>query len=462
MKKPKLIEGLLMLEKEEWISFRKYILMYCTKFSDNYRLLDYLFSVRNTLGEWKEIESIKSPFFEKMSDKSFLNLMSRIFIWFEEWLVWYENKKEKNANDIQLVKIYNQRGVFDLADKTYRRVEQKLLDKKQLDLRKHRDLFLLHHNHYFCDNPVKYKRHGEILESLMSYFFLQLKEQAFVYVSELHNWGLIQNHDYSKEIEMISQLGVMIDDSQVSKVIELIIQMVSKLDDEAFLELRDVIYSKQIDPNSEFYIIAAFYMVHFSMKLWNSNVIKDSQLVLDAQEFGLESGVLLKSGKIPFVRFMNLISALGYIKTSEKMYAFIDKWKHVVGGESEESIQALGYAQLKFIEEKLDDIIPLLIGKKYETPWGKMQSALLELIGLYNDRINNYHLLMNRLNNYKRVLRTYGKRRSKLEYLSLLNFSKVLDLLIKRDFMKLTIKVENYSPIIYKNWVVKELKAGQI
>ena len=73
----------------------------------------------------------------------------------------------------------------------------------------------------------------------------------------------------------------------------------------------------------------------------------------------------------------------------------------------------------------------------------------------------NFNLLMNRINNFKRVLRTYGNKHSNLEYRAFLNFAKVMELLIKRDFVKMTIRVEDYSPIIYKSWVTKEIKAGQ-
>ena len=461
MKNPRLIDGLMMLEKVEWISFRKYIMMYCTKASDNYKLLEHLFSARNKLGEWSEIEEIKNPLFQKMTDKNFSNLMSRIFIWFEEWLVWYENKKDGTACDIQLVKIYNRKGVFNLADKTYRRVEQKLLSNTQLDLRKHRDLYQLHHYHYFSDNPVKYKRHGEILETLVSYFLLQFKEQGLLYISELHNWGDLQNYDYTVEIELLTQIGFLVADTQTSKVIELIKVMVSELNEKAFLDLRDVIFSKQINPDSELYVFASLYMITFSLRLWNNNKISNSQLVLEVYDFGLESGVLLNTGKIPFIRFINLVDTLGYIKSSQKNYVFVDKWKHLVGNESKEAIQALGYAQLKFSEEKYEEIIPLLLGMKFNTEWGRVRSSCLELIGLYSDRKNNYSILINRISNFKRVLKTYGSKSSNLTHRSFLNFTKVIELLAKRDFIKRTIKIENYSPIMYKSWLINEIKAGQ-
>lgn len=450
-----------MLEKEEWVSFRKYILMYCTSSSDNYKLLSHFFSMRNKLTECTDLEDLKRPLFVHMTDKNFSNLMSKIFLWFEEWLVWYEQKKDRNASDIQLVKIYNRNGVFSLADKTYRRVEKSLTKKNLLDLRKNRDWYLLHHYHYFSDNQVKYRRGEEILASLVDYFLIQFKEMASIYAVELYNWGSIQKHDFSKEIKLISQIAALLDDTSTSDVIHLIVKMVSTQDKEAFLKLGAVIYSNKIDPDSELFVIASMYLISYSLKLWSNKVIDDPQHVLNAYDFGIESGVLFRTGKIPFVRFIKIVTTLGHIKTSDKMYAFIDKWRHLVIEENQEAIQAMGYAQLKFFEEKYDEIIPLLLGKKYNTQWGKIYFGALELVSLYYDRKKNYTLLLNRINNFKRALRTFGIKRSETEYRSVLNFVKVMDLLVRRDFIKVTIKIEDYMPIIYNHWVTKEIKAGQ-
>lgn len=461
MKNLKLIDGLLMLRKEEWISFRKYILMYCSKTSDNYKLLDFLFSIRGNLSEHPDLETIKKPLFDEMTVKSFSNLMSRIFNWFEEWLIWYMNKKDKVACDIELVKIYNRKGAFNLADKTYRRVEKNILNENRLDLSRDKNLYQLHHNHYFSDNPVKYRRHGEILESLVSFYLLQFKEQSFLYIAELHNWGVNQNHDYSKEIDLLTEMGGLIKDSKTSGVINLIIRTVSELDKEAYMELRTVVMTNQIKPDTELYILATFYTVNFSMRLWNSGKITNPQIVMDAYDFGLRSGVLISTGKMPVVRFLKMIGTLGLIETSTKTYKFIDKWIHLVDSENLESIHAVAYAHLKFIERKYDDIIPLLLGKKYSEDAIKLRASSLELISLYSDRQNNYSLLRNRLNNFKRVLRSIGRTKSNITYLSYMNFAKILDLLIKRDFLKMRISIENYSPIVYKKWLETEIKAGQ-
>ena len=152
--------------------------------------------------------------------------MSRIFNWFEEWLIWYTNKKDKITCDVQLVKIYNRKGKFNLADKTYRRVEKSIFNENQLDLKTNRNLYLLHHNRFVSDNPAKYDKQGKILESLISHFLLQFKEQAFLYLAELHNMKVIQNQDYNKEIELITQIGTLIKDSKTSQVIELITRTV--------------------------------------------------------------------------------------------------------------------------------------------------------------------------------------------------------------------------------------------
>jgi hypothetical protein len=461
MKHIKLLDGLKLLDREEWISFRKYILMYCTRASDNYELLDYLYSIRGQFSEFSNLDQIKKAHFSKMSVKAFSNLMSKVFNWYEEWLVWHENNKDDVAQDVQLVKIYNRRGAYSLADKTYRRVEKKLFNEEQLDLEKHKNLYLLHRFHYYSDNPVKYKRKEEILDTLVRYFLFQFTEQALLYVVELHNWGKIQNHDYGKEIELLSLFGSLIDDTEVSKVIVLINKLVKELDVEAFLGLRKVVISQQIKKDSELYILASLYMITFSLRLWNNNKISEPQYVFDAYDFGLESGVLLSTGKIPIVRFMNLVTTLGYIRTTAKTYEFIDKWIHLVDAEDLDGIQALGYAQLKLIEGKYDDLIPLLIGKKIESEWGRLRASSLELIGLYTDRSNNYNIMANRLNNFKRVIRSFGSKGDTFSYKLYINFVKVLELLVKRDFIKLSINLDNYAPIMHKKWLEEEIKAGQ-
>lgn len=461
MKHLKLVDGLKILTKEEWLSFRKYILMYCTKSSDNYKLLDFLYSIRHQLAEISGLEDIKKPSFEKMSVKSFSNLMSRVFNWYEDWILWSENNKDKISKDVQLVKIYNRRGAFKLADKTYNRVEKVLMNQDELDLSKHRALYQLHQNHYYSDNPVKYKRGHEILETLISYFTLQIKEQSLLYIAELHNWGVLQDHDFGKEVKVLNEFATLAADTKTSKVIELINGIVCEMDLQSFLELKEVISNGQLKQDSELQIIASLYYITFSLRMWNRNKITNPQLIFDAYDFGLESGILLSTGKIPYIRFINLVTTLSYIKTSSKTYEFVDKWIHLVDTENHESMSALAYAQLKFAEKKYDDIIPLLLGQKYEVEKIRMRASALELIGLYSDRIHNYSILSNRLNNYKRVLKTYSRKSSDLSYRSFLNFTKVLDLLVKRDFIKMTINLEDYAPIIYKKWLTEEIKAGQ-
>ncbi|MEM9547356.1 MAG: hypothetical protein AAGA77_15360 [Bacteroidota bacterium] len=460
MKKPKLIEGLSRLERNEWISFRKYVLMYCKKSSDNYRLLDQLFRMRNSLATYSEIDQIKNPLFKGMSSKSFLNLMSRIFGWFEEWLIWNEQKKDRIASDIQLVKIYNRKGIYELADKTFRRVEKKLLDQRALDLKKHHDMYHLYHNHYLSDNPVKYAHQGDLLDKVARLQLRHFKEQALLYVSEMHNLTKGRGFDYALGIELLMRLESQIDNTETSYVLKLIIDIGANLSRDAFLELKELVLSKQIKEDSDLYIIATLYMVSYSMRLWNANKIKDPQLVLEAHDFGLESGVILKTGSFPVLRFMTLVSMLGMIKASAKAYEFVDKWIHHVDSDDPEAIRALAYAQLRFHERKYEDILTLLIGKRFMIDAGKLRSLALELISLYMSRKSNYTLLVNRLSNFRRALKTYSNRKSNEVYRMYFNFTKVLDLLIKRDFVKMTIRIDNYSPIIFKEWLIEEIKAG--
>ena len=386
MKQAKLIEGLRLLGKEEWISFRKYLLMYHSESSDNYRLLDDLYQKRDILDSIEYINELQEPLFASMSPKVFSNLMSRVYHKFEEWFYWYEGKKDVIQRDIGLVKIYNRRGAFGLADKTFNRVEKKLVNQEGLDMATHRELYQLYYNHYFSDNPVKYLRKGEIFETFATYYLKYLKEQSLLYLAEMHNLETIHQHDFSFMMRVMSRFVQSIESSKVSHILEQVYLLIREDNVEAFLKLKDVVFREEISRYSDLYVLAILYLNSFSLRLWNSNKITDPNLILEIQEFSLGTGVIFNTGKIPFIRFMNIVSALGYIKDSSAAYEFVEKWKHLVGDESKEAVHALSYAFLRFSEGNYDEVISQLIGVKFETEWGKKRALSLELIGLFKNR----------------------------------------------------------------------------
>ena len=460
MKKIKLIEGLKMLDRSEWTSFQKYLLMSCTEKSDQYELVQQLFLIQNELEDLEGIDAVKNPKFEHMSNKVFSNLMSRVYGLFEEWLFWYETKKDEDYREVELVKIFNRRGKYSLADKAYNRVSKRLREHDQLDFNTHKLMYQLYHNHYFSDNPVKYRRKEDILNLLVSYYSQQVAEQSLMYIVELHNWGIVNNYDMSHEIKLLEKMVNGSEDSEVTSVINLILRLVRDMDVEAFIKLKDIIHANQLRPGTELHILSSFYMITFSLRLWNAKKISDPTYVFDAYNYGLESRILLLSGKITFVRFITMVATLGNVKASKSNYDFVDRWKHLVAEENEASVKAMGYAELKFYERKLDEIIPLLVGQRFETDLARLRASALELIGLYPDRRNDYGFLVNKINNYKRVLRTYGEKSTNQTYLLFSNFTKVFDLLVKRDFANIKIRLEDYFPIVYNTWLEEEIKAG--
>ena len=69
----KLIQVLSSLNKEEWIAYRKYLLMHTTEDSDNYRVFAYLQKRKDKLENLPELEEIRSKHFITLNSKSILN-----------------------------------------------------------------------------------------------------------------------------------------------------------------------------------------------------------------------------------------------------------------------------------------------------------------------------------------------------------------------------------------------------
>ena len=104
MASPKLFTSLQVLSKEEWLSFRKYLLMYTRAESHNFQCFSLLAERQNQLQEEGLEEHLRLQYFPTLSPKRFSNVLSKLFQWFEDWFAIHSFKKEKFAKEVALVR----------------------------------------------------------------------------------------------------------------------------------------------------------------------------------------------------------------------------------------------------------------------------------------------------------------------------------------------------------------------
>ncbi|NNE13754.1 MAG: hypothetical protein HKN51_02175, partial [Saprospiraceae bacterium] len=200
MNKTKLIRTLNTLTPEEWSSFRKYLLMHTRKGSDNFDFFEFLHIRKDRLSSMVDADIIRERHFAQLTSKGFSNMMSRIFNWLEEWLSIHEFKKQAYQQELMLVKAYNKRGLYKLADRTAKKTEDSITKKPSLGINKNKAIADLYHIQYYSENPIKQFNGGEILSKLSDHYTASVQEYVSTYVLELINFSRIKNIDLSSQI----------------------------------------------------------------------------------------------------------------------------------------------------------------------------------------------------------------------------------------------------------------------
>lgn len=458
MIKSKLVIGLSSLRIEEQTSLKKYLLMESTKKSDHYRLLHHLCNSISNLEELLDKDQFRLSYFPGMSKKGFLNLCSRVFQIFEEWLVWYEMKKDRDKCDVLLLKTYNRRGIFNLADKKFNVLNKRLSDTKGLSITHKKNLYEMGHYHHFSENNAKSVIGGNLLENTVSNFLQSYKEQATLYLLEMTNWGKATGYDYTRPIEKILKSVNGITDSKTSILVQKLYQSRIENSNSPLQEVLHNLVNKKVEIGSDLETLVTLYGISISTNNWHKGTLKDPKQIFDFYNYAFESQILLNLGKIRCLRFVNIISVLVHTQTSKKCYEFIDRWCHLIGDQDIESAKNLCYVYAKIKDQQYEDIIYLLRGRKYFDIFTDLRSIAFENIALY--KLKEWDILKNRLHNYRRKIRGAKNKISKKVFDSQINFINILELLAKSHFKKVPhIDLNSYSTVFNKAWLQNEIKS---
>ena len=455
MKQSKLHIALSSISKSEWKSLRKYVIMESSESSDIYLLFQHLHTVLQSPNAPLDKEEIKQSLFPSMNEKSYLNLNSRLFLIFEEWLVWYDNKKDKYLSGVQLVKFYNRRGLFSLADKIYSKTLKSVQKINKASLHQNDHLHNLYKNHYFSENPVKENEGKDFLENLVTAFTNSYKEKAQLYLSELNNWGTLKQYDYAESIDTLSRSIEYLPESNSSVVTKYIKDMAQNNDVQSLNKLSEMLLNNKILPGSDLEVFVTLYSIRYSLILHHSNKIKDINLASKLYDYGLNSGILMNLGKLSTNKFLNIISVIIVYSEPEVVYSFISKWLHLIVANERNAAEILAKCYVKRKEEKYEDILQLIREAYLPSTSLVIRALAFQIKAFY--KIGEYDLAQNLINNLKRRTRKLKPKISGNRYISRLNFLHVMELLIKNEHTKIHININDYQHLHHKVWLSKQV-----
>jgi len=451
LKNNKLIQALSLFTKSDWIDFRKFVLLKTREDSEHFYLFKLIQSNKTNLPNKEELVVLRKKYFERKSDKVFSNMLSQLYQWCEDWMIINQLYKDKYLPDLILLKALNRRGLFNLADQKAKNLEKKILTSEALDLDKSSALAELYHQQFYSDNPIKYKSGTELLVNLQANYLKKIKEEILLYTCEFSNWGQMKNISFESIKKSFSSIIVVCSNSKESDLLEELLGLIEKPQFGKLENLKHKLFNSFINPSSDLHVIVYMYLLMGSIKLLNQGKLEDRQVIFDLFSYGFESGVLLNSGKIPEVRFNNMVNILANMKSEKETEQMIEKWYTLVNAKNPEAIRLLAIAQNKVYHKSYNEIIPLLRNFDFELG-GKLRALGMMSIAYYEEAV--FDTLYNHLENFERTLHRSKSKVTKTSFLSYKNFILFIKLLLKR---KADINIADYKYLIFRPWVVEKL-----
>lgn len=459
MKQTKLYIALQSLSKEEWKSLQKYVIMETSDTSDTYDLFTYMYNRYKANEAPNSKDATRTYLFPKMAEKRFLNLCSKTYLILEDWLVWYEMKKDKVLCSIHLVKTYNRRGIFELADKAFAGVHKKLSQQSKLDLKRSEYLHKLYKYHYFSENPVKNREGKKILEKLVKYWMHSYKESSHLYIAQMYSWGDSNNFDYSETINGLESSIANISISKTSEVTKIIQKLTIKEDQESLDELYELLNKGEIEKGSDLEVFITLYTILYCVKMWNRGKLINKAFISKIYDYGLSSKILMNLGKMAPNSFLNMISVLVLTSKPKITYQFIEKWSHIIDNNDSCATVAIAKCYVKREEGKFNDIILLLRSLHSKETTLTNLSLVFLIKAFYMEK--EYELAQNTINNFKRRLRKTKTGSEKAFYLPRLNFLLVMEQLIKNKHQKVSINLDQYKHLHHRIWLSKQINKSK-
>lgn len=457
MIKYKLISILKTLEPYEWTSLSKYLLMYTRKNSDNFSLFSILRDKITSFSCNEDILVIREKYFSKMSSKSFTNMLSRVTVWTENWIIYQEVKKDEHTTKNILLNYYNNRGLYKEANLIADKAEKKLLSEDGEDLYKYKHLSNIYHSQYYSNNPIKYETGTKLLEKIIQTRLEEYSCQLAFYKVELYNWGEIKNHNFSESIKNINQAVKHIDKNSTYESLALISNVFTSRNSDFLYEIFEKLKAGFYKKESDLELVTVLYLTSLSVRLWNENKLNDSQFMINVHDYSLESGILLSSGKIPSIRWYNILTIIASVSNLKEANNFIDKWIKKVVSLDNNKTKKLSYALVSFYNSDYKNISSILSNISFSSEQEKYRALSLLIIADYKNRHEDYGEFVDSYTKAIRNLKRNKNKITKIRYRQYFNLLTVLYKIAKSEYSNKKIELTLPNPILYKKWLLNEI-----
>jgi len=450
----KLIQAISTLENDEWSSFKKYLHLHIREDSDSFQCFKIIHKQKDKLFLPDCEENMRLKYFPKLTAKSYSNLLSKIFGHFENWFSRESFAVEKYSKQLQLVKSYNERGLFKLANQTAQKLEKQIKSEKYLDVNQQRALAQLYQSQYFSNNPVKKDNGYTLLNQCIKHFTNSTNEYAIGYISEIENRTILRKESYQESREQLTSISDSFPGTELSCLLKDGYNLLKTNDLSSFYRLEQALENEVLDPSSDLYAIFSVYLRRACPSLIEQGKI-GKEKILKAIQFSFLSTEKNRHLKFLQNHLFNGVSTLGNFLNYDQTEEFINQWIESVHTSHRDSTLSYCTALNAFRHDKYELIPGLLNCLDFDNPYYKIESNLLLTIAHY--KLGEEALTHNLILNFKKQMKRKRDIISKTNYIKIENLVEIIILLMKAEYdNSVTISLDQYDGIFFRSWVEKQ------
>lgn len=455
----KLILVLDQLESKEWRALKKFVLMYTREKSDNFDLFTLLRKNIHRLNTNNDIKEFHLTYFPQMTAKVFFNMMSRLTLWVEDWMV-YEDIKKSDQKDIRLIRLYNSRGLYKESNTIARKAIKTAKNKPGLSLIATENLAKIYYYQYFSNNPIKF-RDSKLLQNLALCQIKNFHNSILVTRNQLTYSKIIQAQSVTDDNISLSTIINVLPKTKLTDHLNHIYKLVSKSDASSLLYIKNNLERNSILKQSDLHVLSTNYLFEKAPSLWAKNKISDPKIIIDIINYSIDSGVLFTSEKISYRLWHNIIAIISNSINFDQSIKFIEQRISKVNTSNIHSLKCLSLAQVCFHQRRFHEIREHILNMKTIEPNQKNRANSLFIISLYKDRKNNFKLFIDFANNFIRQLKRSKSKLSSNMFNAYYNLTLTLISLAKSDFDESITIIEDSRHILYRKWLREEIKKRQ-
>jgi hypothetical protein len=452
---PKLFVLLDALDLKQVNAFKKYTLSKVSESSEIHVLLLFVIQTKAKRNQYPDAESLIATFMPDTKIKLISNNLSILYAYAEEWMALQVLEESAQYKDLLVQKFLNNNGLYNLADQTVNKMRRFTESIDTLDLSLVQSKYEMLYEHLFSTNMANYNPKPEEFMELSEAFDEYVSSQYLVILTELYNRQEVTNISYKKHIQALSKKIKDMPDTPLTNILSLSFKLIAEHDFEALLELKNILISNQLLKGSKLHYIITHYVIKRANNFWVSGHHKDSKLIIELTNYGIETGVFFKNGKLSSTKFLNLVMQLCVALNFKEVSSFITQWIGKVNTANPEATMGLAMALNCFYKHKYSELAKYTWRSDFDGFNEKNIAHGLFLVGAFKDRNKNPEIYENAFHSSTYFLKRNKNKMSKHlfdSYNNLLQFMKDFDKIGKSK-----INLDVYNPLLYRSWCEYEL-----